>query len=194
MLENCEPVRLSIDVFTVRINFNMNMSHTKEIPTRPIYDVLSNKCEFTNVRLNNEKKKLLWTWIYANLHTPAKPTFYENIRNTMWWRKKNEQPQSFIHPSISYMSENLANHTYEAYEITIHTCCVLGAHNKKMKFILRITMHFGPELNDIHMVNNNTSHKKIGSKQRKNLKQPNHLRFNGRTMARCDTFFRGIFW
>lgn len=130
MLENCEPVRLSIDVFTVRINFNMNMSHTKEIPTRPIYDVLSNKCEFTNVHLNNEKKNC-YELEFMRTYILQPTRRFTKIFAIQCGGEKNEHPQSFIHPSISYMSENSANHTYEGYEITIHTCCVLGAHNKK---------------------------------------------------------------
>lgn len=98
MLENCEPVRLSIDVFTVRINFNMNMSHTKEIPTRPIYDVLSNKCEIYKRALEQREKKLLWTWIYANLHTPANPTFLRKYsRYNVVEKKMNSHSHSFTH-------------------------------------------------------------------------------------------------
>lgn len=166
MLENCEPVRLSIDVFTVRINFNMNMSHTKEIPTRPIYDVLSNKCEIYKRALEQREKKLLWTWIYANLHTPSNPTFYENIRDTMWWRKK--WTATVIHSPIDFLYVRKFGKPYiwGIWDNHTHMLCV-GRTQQKMKFILRITMHFGPELNDIHMVNNNTSHKKIGSKKRK---------------------------
>lgn len=116
--------------------------------------------------LEQREKKLLWTWIYANLHTPANPTFYENIRDTMWWRKK--WTSTVIHSPIDFLYVRKFGKPYiwGIWDNHTHMLCV-GRTQQKMKFILRITMHFGPELNNIHMVNNNTPHKKSARKSEK---------------------------
>lgn len=62
-------------------------------------NVISQTCTWT-------EKKMLWTWIYANLHTPAL-TLSENIRIQKAKKTRtNGHSHSFTHPSISYMSEN----------------------------------------------------------------------------------------
>lgn len=98
MLENCEPVRLSIDVFTVRINFNMNMSHTKEIPTRPIYDVLSNKCEIYKRALEQREKKIVMNLNLCEPTYSSQPDVLRKYsRYNVLEKKMNSHSHSFTH-------------------------------------------------------------------------------------------------
>lgn len=156
-------------------------------------------CYRTNVNLQTctwttREKKIVMN---LNLCEPTYSSQADVLRKYSQYNvvEKKKWTATVIHSPIDFLYVRKFGKPYiwGIWDNHTHMLCV-GCTQQKMKFILRITMHFGPELNDIHMVNNNTSHKKFGSKQRKNLKQPNHLRFNGRTMARCDTFFRGIFW